>query len=81
MKLNDSVMRWVRGFAFMVAGGALQPVVDQLLIDLNDRYDPYLVAAYGLLLNALWLIFEEVKGVGIARTPEPPSAQLKARLK
>ena len=81
MRLNDSLMRWLRSLLFMIAGGALQPMIDQLIVDVNDRYDPYIIVFYGLFLNGVVLLVEEIKGTGIARTPEPPSAQLKARLK
>jgi hypothetical protein len=78
--VNDSLARFIRSLAFMVAGGALQPLVDAFLVDLNDRYDPYVIVFYGLLINAVVLLVEEWKSTGIMRTPTPPEAKPEAPL-
>lgn len=55
--MPDSLRRGIRTFLQFVAGGGLTVLVDNLVVDIPDQYDFYVVFAAGALvsLSQNWL--------------------------
>lgn len=41
--MSDGMRRFLRGALQIIAGGGLSQLVAQLVLDIPDRYDPYIV--------------------------------------
>lgn len=68
--MNDTTRRIARTLLQLVAGGGLGAFVNQLVLDIPDKYDPYVILASAALVAVAQLLLEEMTGkdIGVART-------------
>lgn len=63
--MGDGMRRFVRGALQIVAGGGLAGLVNQVVLDLPDQYDAYVVLGGSLAGTMAWLALESWFGKDI----------------
>lgn len=56
--MGDGMRRFVRGALQIIAGGGLAGLANQLVLDIPDRYDPYVIMAGSVAGTVAWLALE-----------------------
>lgn len=69
--MSDGMRRFLRGALQIIAGGGLAGLFNQLVLDLPNQYDPYVVMLGSLIGVVAHLALESWLGhdVGVSRTP------------
>ena len=71
--MNDSLARVVRTILQLIAAGGLYAITQQIADDVPDRYAPYVLLGYTLLVAIAQNIIEQASGKGILRPDSPPA--------
>lgn len=67
--MNDSARRILRTLIQLVAGGALGSLANQIVLDVPDRYDPYILLVSAAVAAIAQIVYEEWKqtDIGVKR--------------
>ena len=68
--MNDSARRILRTLIQLIAGGALGSLATQIVLDVPDRYDPYILLASTAITAIAQIVIEDWRGkdIGVKRT-------------
>lgn len=67
--MNDSARRILRTLIQLIAGGALGSLATQIVLDVPDRYDPYILLASAAIAAIAQIVIEEWRktDIGVKR--------------
>lgn len=71
--MNDSLARVTRTVLQLVAAGGLYALTQQIADDVPDRYAPYVLLAYTLIVTVSQNLVEQWTGKGLLRPNSPPA--------
>jgi hypothetical protein len=74
MRVSDILGRFVRTLLQLAAGGGLTIFVDQVVKDIPDKYDWYVIFGATLVANAAQNVCEEMGWIPKLFKPESPPA-------
>lgn len=63
--MSDSTRRILRTIIQLVAGGALGSLATQVVLDVPDRYDPYILLLSAAITAIAQIVIEEWRGADI----------------